>query len=280
MTTREERVEILKAEYQRLEHYLHTLSREAWDHPSTCDQWTVADVIAHITDGNRNYATWITEALQSPVVQPESRPRRSNKRVDAQTAAHRAIALRQELGDQLLSAFITSRRAMEHALAQVGPDDWEKLCDRLTDATPIGTLLDSFLAGISIHRWEVMFPFDPQVQISPDCLAVIVERYPHRPRWWDIALPPQHPPLPVRFRFTVSGVTAPSADFVITTQEEQYMEVAGNVPADVTFRCDAHTFVLLAYGRRSPASALSTGTLTYEGSQAWAELFMRAYIGG
>src|SRR5499433_2910575 len=110
MTTREERVEILKAEYQRLEQYLHTLSQDAWHHPSTCDQWTVADVIAHITDGNRNYATWITEALQSQVVKPERLPRRSNERVDAHAAAHRAIALRTELGDQLLSEFITSSR--------------------------------------------------------------------------------------------------------------------------------------------------------------------------
>ena len=37
MTTPEERVALLQAEYQRLEHYLHTLSREAWNHPSTCD---------------------------------------------------------------------------------------------------------------------------------------------------------------------------------------------------------------------------------------------------
>jgi len=279
MTTPEERVAILKAEYQRLEHYLHTLSRDAWNHPSTCDQWTMADVIAHITDGNRTYATWITAALQSQVVQPESLPRRSNERVDAHAAAHRAIALRKELGDQLLSEFIVSSRAMEHALAQVGPDDWEKLCYRPTDAKPIGTLLDTFLAGISIHRWDVMFPFDPHVQISPDCLAVIVERYPHRQRWWDIALPAQHPPLPVRFRFTVSGVTAPSADFVITTQEK-YMEVAEDVLADVTFRCDAETFVLLVYGRLNPASALSKRTLTYEGHQEWAKIFLHAYIGG
>ena len=280
MTTPEERVALLQAEYQRLEHYLHTLSREAWNHPSTCDHWTVADVIAHITEGNRNFATWITEALQSQGVQPEHLPRRSNERVDAQAPAYRAIALRKALGDQLLSAFITSRRALEHALAQVGPDDWEKRCYRPTDATPIGTLLETFLAGLSIHRWDVMFPFDPQVQLSPECLAVIVERYPHRPRWWDIALPAQHPPLPVRFRFTISGVTAPSADFVITTQEEQYMEVAGNVLADVTFRCEAQTFVLLAYGRLSPASAFSKSTLTYEGNQEWATIFLHAYMGG
>jgi putative sterol carrier protein len=81
-------------------------------------------------------------------------------------------------------------------------------------------------------------------------------------------------------RFTVSGVTAPGTDFVISPQEEKYMEVTGEVPAHVTFRCDAETFVLLAYGRLKPASALSTGTLTYEGDQEWAEIFMHAYIGG
>jgi putative sterol carrier protein len=58
------------------------------------------------------------------------------------------------------------------------------------------------------------------------------------------------------------------------------MEVAGDIPAQVTFRCAAQTFVLLAYGRIRPASALATGTLTSEGSHAWAEIFLRAYIGG
>jgi hypothetical protein len=86
--------------------------------------------------------------------------------------------------------------------------------------------------------------------------------------------------LPVRFRFTVSGVTAPGTDFVVATPEEQYMKVAGEVPAQVTFHCDAQTFVLLAYGRLSPASARARGTLTSEGNQAWAEIFLRAYIGG
>lgn len=38
MPTFDERRAILKAEYQRLEDYLHTLTPEAWEHPSTCDQ--------------------------------------------------------------------------------------------------------------------------------------------------------------------------------------------------------------------------------------------------
>ena len=92
----------------------------------------------------------------------------------------------------------------------------------------------------------VMVPFDPHVRLSPEAAAVMVERYPYRPRWWDIALPLQHPPLPVRFRFTISGVTTPGTDFVVATPEEHYREVPGEVPAAVTLRCDAQTFVLLA----------------------------------
>jgi uncharacterized protein (TIGR03083 family) len=280
MSTVEERIEILKAEYQRLEQYLHKLSQEDWNHPSTCDQWTVADVIAHLTVGNRYHAAWIIEALQADSVTPERLPRRSNQRVDAIAFAQRVIVWRQELGTHLLSEFVTTSRALEHAFEQVAPDDWEKLCYRPNGAEPIRTILDNFIAEVGIHRWDVMYPFDPHVQLSHESVAVMVERYPHRPRWWDIVLPPQHPPLPVRFRCTVSGVTAPGTDFVVAAPEEKYMEEAGDAPAHVTFRCDAQTFVLLAYGRIRPTSALSTGTLTYEGSQTWAELFMRSYIGG
>ena len=280
MSTVEERIAILKAEYQRLEQYLHTLSPEDWHHPSTCDQWTVADIIAHLTVGSRSHATWITEALQAESGTPERLPRRSNQRVDAAAFAQRVIAWREELGNHLLSEFVTTSRALAHAFEQVAPDDWETLCYRPNGAEPMRTILDNFIAEVGVHRWDVMSPFDPHVQLSQDCLAVMVERYPHRPRWWDIALPPQHPPLPVRFRFTVHDVSAPGTDFVVATPEEPYMEVPGEVPADVTFRCDAQTFVLLAYGRLSPASARATGLLTAEGHQAWAEMFLRGYSGG
>ena len=279
MSTVEERIAILQAEYQRLEHDLHTLSPEDWQHPTPCDQWTVADVIAHLTVGSRNHATWVTEALAQRVP-PERLPRRSRQRVDAAAFAQTVIGWRHELGTHLLSDFVTTSRVLVHAFEQVPPDAWETLCYRPNGAEPMRTILDNFIAEVGVHRWDVMSAFDPHVQLSPASVAVMVERYPHRPRWWDITLPPQHPPLPVRFRFTVSGVTALGTDFVVATPEEQYMEVAGNIPAQVTFRCDAQTFVLLAYGRLSPASALAAGMLTYEGSHAWAEIFLRAYKGG
>ena len=81
-------------------------------------------------------------------------------------------------------------------------------------------------------------------------------------------------------RITVRGVTALGTDFIVATPEEKYMEVAGTRPAQVTFRCDGHTFVTLAYGRLTPAAALAAGTLTAEGNSVWAEVFVQGYIGG
>ncbi len=64
-TLPEDRAATLKAEHQRLEQYLRTLSPKAWESPSNCDKWTVADVIAHITLFNRDTALRIIDSLQA-----------------------------------------------------------------------------------------------------------------------------------------------------------------------------------------------------------------------
>ncbi len=280
MTTPEDRVTILKAENQRLTEYLNSLPEDAWDDPSACDQWTVADVIAHLTAGLGSHATHITDAFKADVVNPESLPRRTNRRVDATAVAESGISLRKDLGSQLLPEFVKASEAMEQALDQVGPGDWNKLCYRPNGAEPIGNILDQFITEFAVHSWDITFLFDPKVKLSQDCLDAMVERYPHRTRWWEIELPTNHPPLPVRFRFKVSAVSIPGTDFVISAQQEKFMELAGDSPADVHFLCDSETFILTAYGRMSLESAISNGTLTFEGSQEWAEVFIRSFTGG
>ncbi len=124
MTTPEYRVTILKAENQRLRQYLNSLSEQAWNYPSACDQWTVADVIAHLTGALRSHSTYITDAFKADVVNLENLPRRTNRRVDATASAERTISLRKDLGSQLIPEFVKASGAMEQALDQVGPGDW------------------------------------------------------------------------------------------------------------------------------------------------------------
>jgi len=49
MSVPEQHISVLQAEMRRLEAFLGTLSHEDWQRSSRCDQWTVADVVAHLT---------------------------------------------------------------------------------------------------------------------------------------------------------------------------------------------------------------------------------------
>jgi len=139
--------------------------------------------MAHLIGGSRRHATWIAEAFHAEGVSPERRPRRSRQRVDAVALAHRVLALRTGLGSDLLSAFVTSARAIEQTCTLVGPNDWETLCYRPNGAEPLRTILDNFIAEVGVHCWDVMVPFAPHVQLSPEAAVVMVERYPYRPPW-------------------------------------------------------------------------------------------------
>lgn len=280
MITPEDRLSILKAENRRVEGYLDDLPGERWDHPSACAEWTVADVIAHLTSINRNYSKWITDSLTLDRDKPESLPKRSNSRVDPAGGAQRAIDLRKELGDQLLPEYVKANKAMEQALDAVGPDGWDKLCYRSTGAEPIRNIVDTFIVDVGVHRWDVIYPFDKNVRLSQEGLPVMVERYSQRPRWWEIKLPDDHPDLPVRFRLQPTDVDAPGTDFIVESDSNKYMEASDDQLADVTFKCDAETFVLLTYGRISPGLAMNSGKLSQEGDAEWADIFISSYVGG
>ena len=48
MVTPEQRVIVLQAEVEAFKTYLSSLPAEAWNQPSACEGWTVADVVAHL----------------------------------------------------------------------------------------------------------------------------------------------------------------------------------------------------------------------------------------
>jgi hypothetical protein len=54
----------------------------------------------------------------------------------------------------------------------------------------------------------------------------------------------------------------------------------GKTPADVTFRCDGETFVLLMYGRLRAQEAVSQGRITFEGDAELVAAFNQRFQGG
>ena len=87
------------------------------------------------------------------------------------------------------------------------------------------------------------------------------------PRWLRTAFTPGLDlPTPTRFRFDVTGAERVSEDVVVNGQDYE-VQAIGSVQADVTFRCDTGTYILLIFGRVGVDEGVSTGRLNLEGSQ-------------
>ena len=122
MSSPEQHVSILQSEMRRLEEFLGTLAHEDWQRSSRCDQWTVADVVVHLTAMDQDCAARIGRALHGDASPPPQAPPIAGQA--AADIAHQAIAMRQRLGDDLLPTFLAAQRAFHEILATIGPEDW------------------------------------------------------------------------------------------------------------------------------------------------------------
>jgi uncharacterized protein (TIGR03083 family) len=278
MSSSEQHVSILQSEMRRLEAFLGTLSHEDWQRSSRCDQWTVADVVAHLTAIAQYSAARIVRALHGDA----SPPPQEAPPIAGQTAAdiaHHAIAVRQRLGDHLLPTFIAAQRAFHEALATIGPADWDKPCYHPQRRISIGWLVDGLITEHTVHGWDIQSVFGPHARLSPACLPIVVERNAQRRRWHQAPSDAARLAKAIRYRFEVTDVPHYRTD-VVLTDTQSHMEAVGNAPADVTFRCDGETFILLMYGRIRAHEALSQGKLTFEGDTALVVAFGQQFKGG
>ncbi len=278
MLSPQERLRILLDEMQQLEEYLTNLPKEAWDQPSACAEWCVADVVAHLTSNSKNNASRLLRALQGDVSPDDLSPPRGSGSVDPVSAAQRIIAFRKQFGkpDAILPEYLASNRQFSEATAMVGPDDWNKSSYRPAGPVPISNIVDVVLAEQTVHGWDIRSRFDPGAGLPPTAVPVLVEWVAQRPRWSFRAGPS---PLPLRYRFEVTAPTPYSAD-VVVTEEAQNMEVASDKDAQVTFRSNGETYVMLMYGRITAREAIADGRVSYEGDQQLVAAFAERFVGG
>ena len=277
MSSPEQRVSIHQSEARRLEEFLGTLSHEDWQRSSRCDQWTVADVVAHLTAQDQDCTARIVRALHGDASPPPQAPPTAGQA--AADIAHNAIAVRQQLGDDLLPTFIAAQSALQETLATIGPADWDKPCYHPQGSVSIGWLVDALINERTIHGWDILSVFDPNTRLSPSYLPVLVERNAQRRRWRKAQSDAARPAQSICYRFEVTGVPHYRID-VILTDAQLYMEAVGTAPADVTFRCDGETFVLLMYGRIRAHEAVSQGKMTFEGDTELVTAFNQRFQGG
>jgi len=272
------RVTLVRAEAERLQDYLRTLSPAAWHHPSACAEWEVGDVVAHLARGAAAYLEWITRGLQGDTAPPASAVTAASENATAGTArrAQRAIAIRHSLGDQLLPTFQARTAQFHDFLVSLNANDWEQRCYHPTGLQPVRRFVDLYITELGMHGWDIRSQLESVAHLSPESLPVFLDFMPDLIRW--TFHPGSRLPAPLRYRFVLTDHVLHIYDIVITG-DQAWLAQDGTDPAYSICQSDIETFVLLAFGRLPLPVALAQGRMHMAGTEESISTFAQCFRG-
>lgn len=278
-----DKIAILRQETERISTYLEGLPAESWTQPSACEAWQVQDVVAHLVGVAEFYADNVSRGLTGDIEAPEGRPPAGliTGAMAADGIAMRAVAERQQLGDRLLEQFRTANAHLLDLLAGLSPEAQTVLCYHPGGMTQAQQFIDLRLKELAVHEWDIRSSLEPSASLSAACLPAIIRLIDDSVasgsiRW---GFRPGEPHAePVRYRFEVTEPVPYQIDLIVADGTVQ-QEVEVEAPADVMFRCDTESFVLLVYGRLTLDRAFQDGHVTARGERAQADAFAQWFKG-
>ena len=144
MESFEERARSYKAESESFQEYLIGLSKDAWGRQSACNEWRVADVVAHLVGNAEFYAGTVARGMRGESSPPEGRPKAGtgHPSISAASLAKSSIATRERLGDKLLETYLEKDNHVIKLLTGLNPEDQAKPCYHPGSIVPAGNFVD------------------------------------------------------------------------------------------------------------------------------------------
>ena len=232
MSTPEYRVKVLEAEVGSAKEYLESLRSEDLQKPSACENWTVADVVAHMV--GQDFALRVTRGLQGDSSPPEGAPAVADHDEDrfAQNISDRAKSTNERHGRQLVEVFGQRLAETVEVFAGVPSTDWDKLCYWPPGPEPVRTLLDLRIAELTMHIWDIRSVIDEEYHLSDDSIAVLTETVNRAVRRAFRPDPSLQEPL--RYRFVIAEPIGKTVDIVLAGSGAR-VELASEEAADLIF---------------------------------------------
>ena len=281
MLTAQERVNLVETESRRLEEYLGSLAANAWDHPSKCDLWSVADVLAHLTWASNFFMTAISRGLKGDVSPPPGWPEAGTSGPEFlnRFIGEQAIEARKALGDGLVQEFQSRNHQLQELFSSIGPDELDIPCYGAFAPRNVQSFITGRVQELAVHGWDIQASLEPSVHLFPPTVPIILERI---PQWLagkglssfraPSAGPSNVGPSTVRYRLATQ--VGPNHD-IVATGDSCVVESVGESPgsdADVFLRCDGEAAGLLAYGRVNVDSVFGPGSI--QGDQTLGNEFL------
>lgn len=265
MLSAQERVDLVETESRRLESYLGSLAPSAWDQPSKCDLWSVADVLGHVTWAANYFITAINGGLKGDVSPPHGWPESGTSGPEFLNGfiAETAIEARKALGEGLLQEFQDRNHRLQELISSIGPDELELPCYGPFAPRNVQSFITGRIQELSIHGWDIEASLEPSAHLSSSSVPVVLERI---PQWLagkgvSSLRAPANGPSSIRYRLATE--VGPNQD-IVATGENCVVEPTCESPAadaDVQLRCDGEAAGLMSYGRVSVDSVVNAGSL-------------------
>ncbi len=257
-------------EASRLRDFLAGMDAQTWASDSTCDGWTIEDVVAHLAGGAVGRANAIIRAVAGDAGPSEGQSFLTPGERASHPTGQAARASRQQSGTQLLDAFTAGHDRLRKVLGDLGDEDWDKPCFHRRGALPVKDFLGIQVQELTLHGWDIRSGLDHAAELCEEPLPLMAGLV---PRWLRTAFTPGLDlPVPVRYRFDVPGPVAVHEDLLVDGDSYQ-VGPSGPEPADAVFRCNTGNYILLMFGRLQVERAVAAGRISIEGQKDQAKNF-------
>ncbi len=118
-------VETVTGEAARLREFLSGLDAETWASDSTCEGWTIEDVVAHLAGSASGWSRTITRAVAGDAGPPEGQSFLAPGERGSHPTGEAGRASRQQSGTQLLDLFTTRHDSLRQLLEGLSDEDIE-----------------------------------------------------------------------------------------------------------------------------------------------------------
>ena len=264
-----ENIQLVRELSNELAGYLHGLPEDIWRNPeqygSPCDKWTVADVVTHIIAGALEQSLTIGRALKK-----NTSPPMGYMSISDQAEIDRVISLRVAYDEDLFPEFNATCKQLNTLLASLKPDDYDTLAWHPRSTIPMSQLIQYRALELAVHGWDIRYGLDLSAELSPRAIPFLTDWMPER---FGVGFRKgESLESPVRYRFQIGDPTTDSYDVSISG-DDICVTTSDQSDADVTFRCDAETYILFGIGRLPFARSVRRGQLVYEGDKELASQF-------
>ncbi|MDE2779547.1 MAG: maleylpyruvate isomerase family mycothiol-dependent enzyme [Chloroflexota bacterium] len=275
-TEMQTRTRLARFEAERLASYLGGLSPEGWNHPTACDLWQVGDLVGHMVWIGEFYVKFVTRSLAGDITPPPGSPRDPRFGDLPPEAFYDLTAreYRQNLGNDLLPAFVSHFQELNALLDSLTPDDYDKVCFYHSSNRPLWTLADLTIQELAVHAWDIQSHTEPGTPLSPESQPALLDRVVQR---LQPALPIEATASgPATLRFQLSGASDRAYDIILSA-DSTTIQPSGNSSARAAVSCDTETFILMLYRRLNLAHILDGGRGSLTGDEALAQDFARTF---